>query len=36
MMKTSRAQMDGLLDQWQFGAEQPRAAKIVDARRPQL
>jgi hypothetical protein len=24
MMKTSRAQMDRLLDQWQFGAEQPR------------
>jgi hypothetical protein len=31
MMKTSRAQMDRLLDQWQLDAEEPRGAEIVDA-----
>jgi hypothetical protein len=31
MMKTSRAQMDRLLDQWQFDAEETRAAKVVNA-----
>jgi hypothetical protein len=31
MMKTSRAQMDRLLDQWQLDAEEPHGAEIVDA-----